>query len=228
MGGDTVAKNNGFLFFYDWEKPMRRLSGEDFKALFWAMFDYQVNGTPPPELDGDAGLISDFVFPQLERRAERAEAGRSSVQKRWRKEWQEYAPDSNVLGTYYEPNTQDKTKTRQRQNKDDTPPKSPSGGRAAKAARAPAEGFEQFWEAYPRRQAKQAAQAAWDKLRPGAELREQILAALSAQKRSAAWREQDGKFIPLPATYINGKRWEDQIMDSVPVPECPDWLERLS
>lgn len=104
---------------------------------------------------------------------------------------------------------------------------SPSGGRAAKAARAPAEGFSEFWEAYPRKHAKQAAQAAWDKLRPDAGLRGQILAALSAQKRSAAWREQDGKFIPLPSTYINGRRWEDQILDAAPVPEAPAWMADL-
>ncbi|WP_198141362.1 hypothetical protein [Verrucomicrobium spinosum] len=32
---------------------------------------------------------------------------------------------------------------------------------------------------------------------------------LGHQSSCPAWREQDGRFIPLPATWINSRRWED-------------------
>ena len=31
------------------------------------------------------------------------------------------------------------------------------------------------------------------------------------QKQSAQWSKDNGQFIPHPTTWLNGKRWEDQI-----------------
>ena len=37
-----------------------------------------------------------------------------------------------------------------------------------------------------------------------------MLAALERQRASDQWRKEGGRFIPLPATWINGRRWEDE------------------
>jgi hypothetical protein len=71
------------------------------------------------------------------------------------------------------------------------------------------ENFLRFWEAYPKKAAKGDAYKAWKKLRPGAKMVESILHALEVQKRSVKWREDNGKYIPHPATWLNGTRWED-------------------
>ena len=76
--------------------------------------------------------------------------------------------------------------------------------------------FSRFWSAYPRRQGKAKAAQAFAKLRPDESLLEEILAALDWQKQSASWTKENGQFIPLPATYLNGRRWEDEKPTAAP------------
>lgn len=76
----------------------------------------------------------------------------------------------------------------------------------------PLVGFEQFWDRYPRKVAKKAALKAWDKLAPTNGLQEQILTALMLQASSEAWTRDSGQFIPHPATWLNGRRWEDEVL----------------
>lgn len=71
--------------------------------------------------------------------------------------------------------------------------------------------FNTFWEAYPRKQTKEQAVKAWRKLSPSPELLNTMLASLDLLKQSPNWLENNGKFIPLPTTWINGKRWEDEV-----------------
>jgi len=72
--------------------------------------------------------------------------------------------------------------------------------------------FTLFYTAYPRKQGKQSALKAW--LKSGITYAE-IKDRLEAFKVSDDWRKDDGKYIPMPATWINGKRWEDELL--VPV-----------
>lgn len=73
------------------------------------------------------------------------------------------------------------------------------------------EGFAEFWSAYPRKTAKPNAERAWRRLSPSAELRETMLRALRAQCGSEQWQRDGGQYIPHPATWLNGRRWEDHI-----------------
>lgn len=66
--------------------------------------------------------------------------------------------------------------------------------------------FEKFWEKYPRKAAKQDAVKAWGKLKADETLLATILAALD--KQVPLWDEP--QFIPFPATWLNGHRWEDE------------------
>lgn len=69
--------------------------------------------------------------------------------------------------------------------------------------------FEKFWNAYPRKVGKGAAEKAFIKYKPDDSLFDRMLSALSAQKRSEQWHKDGGKFIPYPATWLNQRRWED-------------------
>lgn len=64
--------------------------------------------------------------------------------------------------------------------------------------------FDRFWQAYPRKTAKGAAERAWDKAarvtQPST-----IIAAVEA----SVW-PVDPQFIPHPATWLNQKRWLDE------------------
>ena len=71
------------------------------------------------------------------------------------------------------------------------------------------DGFDAFWQAYPNKKAKLDAQRAWKKLRPNAPLQTRILADVA--QRRLHHKEWLRGFIPYPATYLNGHRWEDDI-----------------
>ena len=71
--------------------------------------------------------------------------------------------------------------------------------------------FDSFWSAYPRHTNKEAARKAFAKVNPNDELMQTILSAIEKQKKSAQWGKDNGQFIPHPATWLNGKRWEDEM-----------------
>lgn len=75
------------------------------------------------------------------------------------------------------------------------------------------DGFDEFWQAYPKKVAKGDAEKAWKKLKT--DLLPRILEALDQQKQSLAWRKDKGQFIPYPATWLNAKQWEDEISTQV-------------
>lgn len=87
-----------------------------------------------------------------------------------------------------------------------------------KRGSAGADGFDEFWSAYPRKTAKPAALKAFCKLAPSAELLDDLLQAIARQKSWPAWCKDEGQFIPHPATWINGRRWEDQAQAPPAVP----------
>jgi hypothetical protein len=70
--------------------------------------------------------------------------------------------------------------------------------------------FDAFWQAYPKKTAKDDARKAFDKRKPDAEMLAQMLTALAVQTASPAWTKDNGQFIPNPATWLNGGRWQDE------------------
>lgn len=76
--------------------------------------------------------------------------------------------------------------------------------------------FALFWSAFPRRVSKQAAIKAWAQLKPTPELVDTILAALAWQVRQPSWTKDGGAFVPYPASWLNGRRWEDEPFHAPP------------
>lgn len=70
--------------------------------------------------------------------------------------------------------------------------------------------FLSFWEAYPRKEAKQMAFKAWQKAKDRPPITD-ILAKIEKQRQTDQWKKDGGQFIPMPATYINQSRWDDEI-----------------
>jgi len=86
------------------------------------------------------------------------------------------------------------------------PPKSPRGY---------SEEFEKFWKEYPRHDAKQDAFRAFNKaikdITP-----DNLLKSVEAFKETEAWQRDDGKYIPYAASWLNGRRWEDDLPEEEP------------
>lgn len=83
--------------------------------------------------------------------------------------------------------------------------------------------FDTFWKAYPRKVNKQAAQKAFDKLKPSADLFKAIMAGLENHKKSNQWTRDNGQYIPHASTWLNGKRWEDELEGAANTQQRDDW-----
>lgn len=70
--------------------------------------------------------------------------------------------------------------------------------------------FERFWKAYPKKVAKGTAAKAFKKAKVDESLLQDILKALEWQRETKQWKAEGGQYIPNPATYLNGRRWEDE------------------
>ena len=71
-------------------------------------------------------------------------------------------------------------------------------------------GFQIFWTAYPKKQNKGQAERAWLKLKPDEVLLGRMLRKIEQATHTPDWKKEDGAFIPYPASWLNGKRWEDE------------------
>ena len=68
--------------------------------------------------------------------------------------------------------------------------------------------FIKFWNEYPRKVGKSEAFKSWRKAKPDTGLLASMLQALEIQKNTSQWKEG---IIPNPSTWLNQKRWEDEI-----------------
>jgi len=69
-----------------------------------------------------------------------------------------------------------------------------------------------FWSVYPRKVGKLEALRSWNriKLPKNQELLDRILQSVREQKNSETWTKDNGQFIPLPKTWLNQGRWDDE------------------
>ena len=67
-------------------------------------------------------------------------------------------------------------------------------------------GFKLFWKAYPKQEGPEKAQAAWEERKPPLD---KVLKALAWQIKTDKWKEDNSKYVPLPANYIKDGRWKD-------------------
>jgi len=72
--------------------------------------------------------------------------------------------------------------------------------------------FEQFWNTYPKRKAKKDALKAFVKITPSERLLNEMIISIEMSKKTEDWKKKKGKYIPLPATWINGERWNDEVI----------------
>ena len=73
--------------------------------------------------------------------------------------------------------------------------------------------FEFFWGEYPKRDKRQEAIKAWDKLKPDKELCHIMLAAIKRACSSPQWTKDGGQFIPLFSTWLNQRQWTNEGVD---------------
>jgi len=76
--------------------------------------------------------------------------------------------------------------------------------------------FDSFWRFYPRKAGKEAARKAWLKLRPDDHIMQMIADNVKERVDKGEWRKDNQSFILHASTYLNQKRWEDEVLDQQP------------
>ena len=133
---------------------------------------------------------------------ERSQRAREAVEVRWskrdakRKKLQKECGDNTEgIQPVYGQNTEG-----------NTPSPSPS----------PINTFSVFYEAYPKHEGKREALKAWQKIKLDNGQLEIILTAIEKQKKYKEHLKSKNQFYPewpMPATWLNGQRWEDEIQE---------------
>jgi hypothetical protein len=85
--------------------------------------------------------------------------------------------------------------------------------------------FGEFWACYPKKVAKTKALKAWRALNPDADLVTTILAAVERHTKTPKWIKDGGEFIPFPATWLNQRRWEDEIESATKSADAGRWYD---
>ena len=89
-------------------------------------------------------------------------------------------------------------------NKTSSPPRTASDAR-----------FDIFWQTYPKKVGKKAAQSAWKKAKITSEQFQDVIRAVEEQQQSDQWNRG---FIPNPATWLNQGRWDDEVPEARAAP----------
>jgi hypothetical protein len=71
--------------------------------------------------------------------------------------------------------------------------------------------FEEFWKAYPRKTNKGFAKKVFEKLKVDDAMLTKMIQAIYVQNKNV-WKDKDQQYIPHPSTWLNGERWEDEVV----------------
>lgn len=104
----------------------------------------------------------------------------------------------NLKGSDKEQNTTEQERTEQHSGEENANARFPRDMEAD---------FNRFWSAYPKKMNKQDAYKAFKGVKVPVET---LCAALERQKQSRQWREDGGKYIPYPATWLRKGGWENE------------------
>ena len=69
--------------------------------------------------------------------------------------------------------------------------------------------FEEFWKVYPKKVSKVSARKAWMKIAGANGHAAEIIIGVEMWKSTEQWG--DPRYIPHPATFLNERRWEDEV-----------------
>lgn len=197
--------------YYDWIEQTAALEDDEKGRLFVAILEYARSGEIPDNL-GRESLLFPVFKSVVDRDAQKSDAlaqngaagGRApkanaSKCKQTQANASKCKPTNNIR--HKTEDEEHKTENEEHKTENDIPSKSPSTRDA----------FERFWSVYPRKIGKQSAKRAFERVKVPLET---LVTAVERQKCSDQWTQNNGQFIPHPATWLNQGRWDDELPES--------------
>lgn len=75
--------------------------------------------------------------------------------------------------------------------------------------------FDEFWKLYPNRKNKKGSKAKFLKLTKDKNFDfDLIMSQLQKQVNHVDWIKDNGRYVPLPTTWLNNEKWNDEINDN--------------
>ena len=185
--------------FFDWLECTQDLTQEEKGNLIDAVMLYATGEEYEQVLTGNERIAFRFMRGQLDRNAEISETRARAGARNKREQTETNA-----------------NKPEQTDNKNEQKEANANKQKQKEAKQAAELRFDRFWAAYPKKNAKPSAKKAFEKLKPDDALVETMLDAIQKQAQSAQWQENGGQYIPYPATWLNGRRWEDEAKPAGP------------
>lgn len=193
--------------FLEWLDVTQDLSAEEKGRLIDAVVTYAAGGDYESLLCGPEKIAFRFLKGQVDRNKaiaeKRANAGSNKTKPA-------QTNDNKQEQTETNDNKPEQTETNLLKEKEKEKEKDKEKEKNKEEQRAREKAFDSFWAAYPRKEAKSVAKAAFLKIGPDADLLEKMLSAVEAWKKSDQWTRDGGQYIPHPATWLNQRRWEDE------------------
>lgn len=194
-----------FTFYESFYKAAKRIKDPSARAkVYDAICEYALYGNEPDidALSEMAAIAFELIKPNLDASRKKAESGKLGGTKKQSKSTFEAKRKQNEASEKQEQaeSKKENKKEKEGENKIENKKKSYD-----------ADGFAAFWAAYPKKAGKADALKAWNKLKPDIVLQAKMGEALTAQKKSPQWTKNNGQYIPMPSTWLNGKRWEDEV-----------------
>jgi hypothetical protein len=157
------------------------------------------------EVDGGWALLNHAKYRAVQDAEHRKEQSRLAMQ-RLRAARSGAVSEVSAVNTGEQQLTQAEADSEAKKN---NPPAKPARPRAVQSI-----GFARFWDAYPKKVGKAEAERAWGRLGVDEQMLSAIMAAVAEQSRQPSWRDTTRKYVPNASTWLNGRRWEDQIGSS--------------
>lgn len=211
-----------FHCYHSYRKRCEKLTDQELGQLFRSLMAYSETGVRP-ELDGRLSIAFDFIADDIDQAKtayeNRCKRNAENGKRGGRPKENENEETHSVFSVNEETEESEKSQGEgeRKENKGNTPLPPEGETRALFAA---------FWDAYPKKKNKGYAETAFAKAIKKTDLNT-MLAAIRVQKQSNDWQKEGGQYIPYPATWLNGRGWEDEATNEafvyVPTPEnIPD------
>jgi hypothetical protein len=182
------------------------------------MMRFAKDGTEPPEFSGLAQMAALFIFPMLKRSRDGAAYARYGIEERRKQERTNVCEDEPpeepmrvpARVPLEEPAYSKQDKTKQDNTRQDKTKQDESRQDNTTLSCDAQGGFDAFWNAYPRHTGQREARDAYEEVCHDGDTASKIVEAVNRQKRTDEWRRDGGRFVPAPAKWLIGRRWNDE------------------
>ena len=192
-----------FSFLRSFYEAAKKLPTKEDQADFLlAVCEYGLTGNPPEEMSALVAAMFELAKPNLDSSLAKAANGSAGGKaNRKQNKANESKSEANLSNDEASESNNEAIKDKGDRIKDK--------GNKEKDKTEKENDFALFWEEYPKKKGRGAAEKAFEKALKKTDINT-LLDAVKIQRNSDQWTRDNGQWIPYPATWLNQERWNDE------------------